>query len=112
MSKNIEIAIGVVLIIIVGYLLLGKSGKLGGAALPSDISSTNFTQVTANGLTVNTSNTATSTTSVGCIQTTATSTATAIRLTFSLPSQNAATTTTQGGASIGNVVWQYGTCPI
>lgn len=63
-------------------------------------------------LVVTTSNTATSTVQVGCISMYATSTATAVRMSFSLPSQNAATTTTQGSASIGNVVWQYGSCPI
>ncbi|MDO8728761.1 MAG: hypothetical protein Q7K26_02595 [bacterium] len=62
-------------------------------------------------LVITTSNSATSTIQVGCVQMYATSTDTAVRLTFGLPGQEA-TTTTQGAASIGNVVWQYGSCPI
>lgn len=67
--------------------------------------------ITATGgnLTVTTSNTATSTTAVGCIQTTATSTATPVRLVIG---SSGATTTHQGTNSVGVVGWQYGSCPI
>jgi len=106
MSKNIKIAIGVVLIIIVGYALRGSfGGKLGGAVTPSDIRSTNYDLMTVNGLTVNTSNTATSTISLGCIQTTATSTATPVRFV-------ASTTSLVNGVSTGVVLVQFGSCPI
>lgn len=67
-------------------------------------------RITANGgVTVTTSNTATSTTSVGCIQTTATSTATPIR--FVIGSVQAATSTFQGTNANFTVLAQYGTCP-
>jgi len=59
-------------------------------------------------LTLTTSNTATSTAIIGCIQTYATSTDTAVRL--ELGSSSAATTT-YGTAGIGLVAWRYGTCP-
>lgn len=57
-------------------------------------------------LTLTTSNTATSTLKVGCIQMNATSTATNIRLLFS-----ASATTTISGTAAGTVAWGYGTCP-
>lgn len=60
-------------------------------------------------LTQTTSNTATSTASVGCIQTTATSTATPIRLVIGT---SIVATTTPAGNSVGSVGWQYGKCPI
>ena len=60
-------------------------------------------------LTVTTSNTATSTVSLGCIQTTATSTATPVYLTFT---PHAGTTTTQGGTSNFLVSARFGPCPI
>lgn len=56
---------------------------------------------------VTSSNTATSTISVGCIQTAPTSTATQIKMTFNTSS---ATSTTNGTAN-GFVTWNYGTCP-
>lgn len=65
---------------------------------------------TLNGnLNVVTSNTATSSIQVGCIQTVATSTLTPIAVTFS----TIATTTTManGLSNNGFVLWQYGKCP-
>ncbi|MDD3531241.1 MAG: hypothetical protein PHV99_01460 [Candidatus Pacebacteria bacterium] len=51
---------------------------------------------------------ATSTVQAGCVQTTATSSATTIKLIFN----NIATSTTINGASVaGYVLWAYGTCP-
>ena len=58
---------------------------------------------------VTTSNTATSSIEVGCIQMTATSTANPVRLVMG--SSILGTTTYQGSVSQGAVVWQYGTCP-
>lgn len=59
------------------------------------------------GLTVSTSNTATSTTAVGCVQTVATSTATPIRLLYTASTTANAITGTQAGF----VLWGFGTCP-
>lgn len=59
--------------------------------------------------TISTSNTATSSLKLGCIQTTATSTATPVRFVIG---SSGATTSYQGLNSVGVVGWQYGTCPI
>lgn len=61
-------------------------------------------------ITVTTTNTATSTITVGCLQTYATSTATAVRFTIGTAAN--ATSTSQGTDANGTVVWQYGSCPI
>jgi len=61
-------------------------------------------------VTLSTSNTATSTLQVGCIQTTATSTATPVSITFA--TAQIATTTSSGTESDGMVAWRYGSCPI
>lgn len=67
--------------------------------------------LTANGgLTVTTSNTATSTTSVGCVQTTATSTLTPIALIFNTVSTSSANIA-NAQTSNGFVLWKYGNCP-
>lgn len=68
--------------------------------------------------TLTTANAATSTLVVGCMQTYATSTETAIHLTFA--TDNMATTSSQSGTggdaatglSTGVVIWKYGACPI
>ena len=57
---------------------------------------------------VTTTNTATSSIEVGCIQMYATSTATALRFEFNPISA----TTTINGTSDGMVAWSYGSCPI
>ena len=64
-------------------------------------------------LTLTTTNAATSTAVVGCYQTYATSTATAIHLTFGT-AENSTTTSQTGTASAntGVVFWRYGACPI
>jgi hypothetical protein len=60
----------------------------------------------------NTTNTATTTAALGCIQTTATSTATAIKLVFGNGvGVSSAATTTFSAPAIGLVAWSYGTCP-
>lgn len=61
------------------------------------------------GINVVTSNTATSTTKTGCIQTTATSTASPVVITFT---PYAGTTTTSGSNSNFLVAARFGTCPI
>lgn len=60
-------------------------------------------------LAVTTSNTATSTLAVGCIQMNATSTATVSN--FRLGSLNSSATSTFQGNGNGYVVWAYGACP-
>lgn len=106
-NKNLTIGLAVAIIIAVAGLFLPTAKSLFGAASPSDVSSTNFTQITANALTVNTTNAATSTTAVGCVQTTATSTATPIRLLYTAST----TATAISGTQAGFVLWGYGTCP-
>lgn len=64
---------------------------------------------TSGNLVIPTSNTATSSMQVGCIQTTATSTATPVHLAFTI--SQTATTTTTGTAGVGFVVLLYGKCP-
>jgi len=103
----------VTLVIAVLGLFLPTVSNVGGAVTPSDVRSTNYDFLTANGLTVNTSNTATSTTALGCVQVYATSTATASHLEFSTTTTLA---TFSGGSAIsgngGAVAWKYGACPI
>jgi len=60
-------------------------------------------------LTVTTTNSATSTMSVGCIQMYATSTDTAVALTFSTIATS--TTMANGQSNNGYVLWKYGSCP-
>ena len=66
-------------------------------------------QLRGTNLKLDTTNTATSSAAVGCIQTTATSTATPLR--FVISSTPSASTTFQGGTSNFTVLAQYGTCP-
>lgn len=76
----------------------------------SVISPTVLRTTTAGGtLTVVTSNSATSTASLGCVQTVATSTATPIALTFSTISTT--TSMANGQTNNGFVMWKFGTCP-
>ena len=60
-------------------------------------------------LTLTTTNSATSTAVIGCVQTYATSTATAVRL--GIGTQGTTSPLSSGGNSVGYVLWQYGTCP-
>jgi hypothetical protein len=88
------------------------AGELRGDDLSLDDDAVITDDLTVNGssFTLTTSNSATSTAIVGCIQMYATSTATAVRLTFA-PSGNS-TTTSQGAVSAGLVAYQFGSCPI
>ena len=72
------------------------------------VNGTNVLSATALALT--TANTATSTATLGCIQTYATSTATAIRFELSTTTSLATYGGTNGASAFG-VSWTYGTCP-
>ena len=110
--------IAVAIIAVLGlFLPMVKTPSLGAVtgttnysnlALSGTLAVTGATTLGGN-TTITTSNTATSTVTVGCIQTTATSTATPIRL---VPGSGAnATTTFNGTNAVGVIGWQYGTCP-
>lgn len=71
-----------------------------------DATVTDDLTVSGGTFTVTTAANATSTLTVGCVQTYATSSATAVKLAFTL----SGTTTLQGFAP-GAVAWLYGTCP-
>ena len=75
-----------------------------------DLSVTDDATISGGTLNVTQANTATSTVKVGCIQTYATSTATAVKLTLGKEASTA-TTTFYGGTSKGTLYWEYGTCP-
>lgn len=107
--NNLLASIAIVLALAgIGLHFIPTEQKLGAATSGN---TTNYTALTVDQgpLTVTTSNTATSTTALGCVQTTATSTATPIRIVIG---SSGATTTYQGTSSNGVVGWQYGTCPI
>lgn len=72
---------------------------------------TNFDALTlSNGpLVVTTSNTATSSATIGCVNTYATSTATAVKIFPGAINASASSTYTSGAA--GFVIWAYGSCP-
>lgn len=79
-------------------LVIDKSG-----VVTSDLS------VSGGTVTLTTANTATSTATIGCVQTYATSTATSVRLVIG---SIATSSTSYGGTNtIGLVGWQYGACP-
>ena len=86
-------------------LILSIGNAVGGNPTAKLSGVTNYDALTlgTGPLVITTSNTATSTLSVGCVQTTATSTASPVKLTF----------TTLGATSTfpGTVYWAYGTCP-
>lgn len=109
----------VVLIAVGGYLYPQgqQSVNLGaaGTRFPSGISANTNSpsvsgQLRGTTLLLDTSNSATSTAALGCIQTYATSTATAVR--FVIGSIATSSTSYTGTNTIGLVGWQYGTCPI
>lgn len=93
----------------------GQSGNpttLPGGSTPTMVSAFEATEsIVSDGPIVQlTSNTATTSAKLGCIQTTATSTATPVRLVIG--STQAASTTFQGTNSNFTVLAQYGTCPV
>ena len=118
--KNIIIGviIGAVLASLVA-LVVGKQSAFLGAegdsnftniVLDGDLTVGDDVTVSGGSFSLTTSNSATSTFSGGCFQTTATSTATPIRFVISSIATSSATFT--GSNSIGHVMWQYGSCPI
>ncbi|MEK7180004.1 MAG: hypothetical protein AAB706_00855 [Patescibacteria group bacterium] len=86
------------------------SGADGDITTGDDLTVTDDTTLSGGVVTVTTTNTATSSMTLGCIQTYATSTATAVR--FVLSSAGTTTATFGAGTASGGVSWQYGTCPI
>lgn len=126
MNSKLKIGLGVIVLFIaigLAYVFIDKQ-DLVGAAVDCG-SSTCFTSLgvtpgvfQADGaaifnssITQTSTNSATSTLKVGCIQTTATSTATPIKLVIGT---NGATSTfagPPGTLSAGSVAWAYGTCP-
>lgn len=138
--NKIIVGVLVVLTLAVGYGLFGSGMSFGKASGPAHMQHESFLQglsagvrdqftvtnagvlttsgdATFNGgdggVVVTSSNTATSSVTVGCIETYATSTATTVRL--QLGTGNAISTTTSRNASAattgGVVYWFYGTCP-
>ena len=90
----------------------------GGSATTTIASDGTLTVPVGKTTTLTTSNSATSTLIAGCVQMYATSTDTAVHLTFA--TANMATTSSQSGTggdaatglSTGVVLWKYGACPI
>ncbi len=130
-SKSIVIAwFGILIAIVIAaaslLVAVESSNKLGatGTRFPNGLSADNTSpvagQVRGTTLTVTgastfggtgtftTSNTATSTVKVGCIQMNATSTASPGKL---ILASSGATTTYTGALSFGVVAWVFGTCP-
>lgn len=94
------------------YLYQNQTATFGATTARTTITNpwTFSATTTMNGnLVVTTSNSATSTLQIGCIQMYATSTATAIRL--ELSTTTALATYTGGPAPTGVVAWRYGYCP-
>jgi len=85
-------------------------GQVRGATFTSTGLATLASAVVTGSFTQSTTNAATTTAALGCIQTTATSTATPIR--FVIGNTQAASTTYQGTNSNFTVLAQYGSCPI
>jgi len=109
MNKIITWVIGVVAIL---ALVVSIGNAVGGSNQSVPLGgTTNFDDLTLGGgtLKVTTSNTATSTAIVGCIQTYATSTATAVRLVVG--SIATSSTSYDGTNTVGLIGWRYGTCP-
>lgn len=75
-----------------------------------DLTVTDDATVNGGQFVVTTSNTATSEVQVGCIQMTATSTASPVKLVLGIPSSTA-TTSQYGATTLGAVYYAYGTCP-
>ena len=99
---------GVVALVILA--ILGIMYVLKPVATPTvaGVDASKYTSFTS--LNVITSDAATSTTALGCVQTVATSTATPIRVVYSTIATSSPTYT--GTNTIGLVGWQYGNCPI
>lgn len=117
-NKQLTIGlIAVAIIAIAGWFFPLVQGALGtaGSRFPNGVSANTTSpsiagQLRGTTLLIDTSNTATSTTALGCIQWYATSTATALH--FSLTQSTLASTTYSGNSTnAGFMVAQYGACP-
>lgn len=113
--NKLSIAIGLIMLVLgalFGYAIHGSGPSFGAATTDCQTTTclTNGLRITSGDFSIVTTNAATSTAALGCIQTIATSTATAIKL---IPgSANSAATSTNTVGSVGGfVTWQYGTCP-
>lgn len=98
---------------------VGTSGQFtvsseGAVTTSGALTTTGNATVSGGTFTVTTADSATSTTAIGCLQTTATSTATPIRIVLGKVGSGAgagATTTLNGATGQGALYWAYGTCP-
>lgn len=103
MIKNIITS--AIVALVVAFLVVGLVG--GKRAAPTNLGGvTNF-----DNLTLTTTNAATSTIAAGCYQTTATSTASPVILTFGTSFTGTTTFPTGLAVSGGLVAWKFGTCP-
>lgn len=98
--------------------LSGASGDITSGddiTVGDDLTVTDDATVSGGSFTVTTTNTATSTTALGCVQTTATSTVTPIKIMFfastTLNIDGASITSGFGGTQAGLVLWGFGNCP-
>lgn len=117
MSNNLGLkaALVVIAVIAIGAYFFPQQANFGstGSRYPNGLSANTMSpsvgQLRGTTLQLDTTDTATSTAALGCIQTTATSTATPIRLVIG---QASFSTTTFRGVNNGfSVVAQFGTCP-
>lgn len=108
----IFLAIGVVIGGIIGYAIHGSSKPLGTAT--TDCTATTCLQgglrLTSGDFSVASTNAATSTAALGCVEIQGTSTASRIKLVPGSPNGQASSTQVVGSIG-GFMVWAYGTCP-
>lgn len=86
------------------------SGASGDITTGDDLTVTDDATISGGTFTLTTSNSATSTATIGCVQTYATSTATPVRLLIGSIATTSPSHT--GNNSVGHVLWGYGSCPI
>ena len=116
MTDKIKIIVGILLALVIGFALgrvipsgIGGTTNFDGIELSEGLTVAGDGTISGGKLTVTTANTATSTATIGCVQTYATSTATAVRMVIG---SIATSSTSYGGTNtVGLVGWQYGTCP-
>ena len=107
MKNIVTVGIAIVALLVAGASYFAKPAPQLGAAAGPDFYNKVFFR---SGMEVPTTNTATSTSKVGCIQSVATSTATPIHLEYSTTTSLA--TYSGGAVPNGGVSWRYGACPI
>lgn len=117
-NNNLALGVAVVAIVIAigGYFfpqvssLFGSTGTRYPNGLSANTNSPAVGQLRGTNLLLDTSGTATSTAALGCIQVTATSTLTPVRLVIG--NNTIATTTFAGTNSVFPAYFQYGNCPV